>query len=251
MPDPKVGWPSHAAVMVGATGKPVADDLKKSPQQARSGFGISGVGGTTETRNARRWSAPRSRLPEPTLTPSPTDAPQLPLDVEAIGMPTVVTHRYHPHLGPCRNLCELEDVEAEELIHRLRWDFGRSLKPGYLTRRRFTEAWLQRAAQGLLRRPLQQCPVYFFLGDFSHGLDQSRPASLQRALASLAAEQLTFTLGDSMTVAAQAHPQLYSLQQVALLFEQGLGAGFGSSDRLGFQASFIEVQLWADAASTF
>jgi len=152
---------------------------------------------------------------EPKLTASRTDALQLRSGVQAVGMPTVVTHRYHPQRGPCRNLCELGDREAEELIRRLCWEHGRLLKPGYLARRRFTEAWLHREAQGLLRRPLRRCPVYFFLGDFSHGFDPSRPASLQRALAALAAEeQLTLTLGDSMTVAAQPNPQLYNLEQV-------------------------------------
>lgn len=165
-------------------------------------------------------------------------------DVRATAMPAVVTHRYHPRLGPCRNLCQMGDLEAEELLRRLRGEFGRSLKAGYLTRRRATEAWLHRTAEGVLRRRLQPWPVYFFLGDFSHGLDPSRPAVLQVPLDRLAAERLTLTLGDSMTVAAQPRAHLYGLEQVASLFAQGLVAGFGSSDQSRFQESFIEVQVW-------
>jgi hypothetical protein len=162
-------------------------------------------------------------------------------------IPDTVTHRYHSVTGPFKNLCQLRDAEAEEVIDGLRRAFGRSLKPGYLARRRVTESWLHASAQQLLRRPLPKWPVYFFLGDFSHMQDVSRPASLQVPFVRLRPEEVTFTLGDSMTVAAQPDARVYGHQEVEALFQQGLASGVGLSDRCGFQKSFIEVQLWGRA----
>jgi hypothetical protein len=163
-------------------------------------------------------------------------------EARGTAMPSIVTHRFHPVLGAYRNLCTLGQSEAEEVVHCLLRVFGRVLKANYLARRWSTEEWLPASAQDLLQRPLSRYPVYFFMGDFSRGLDRSRPASLQIPLASLPPHRITFTL---MRVATQPDRRLYSLHQLKGLFARGLVSELGLADRTGFQKTFSEVQVWA------
>ena len=58
--------------------------------------------------------------------------------------PEVITHIYDPVRGPCRNICDLSDVEAERVLDEIRSLGQRSIKPDYLARRRQTEDWLIR-----------------------------------------------------------------------------------------------------------
>ena len=160
-------------------------------------------------------------------------------------MPDVVTHRYDPAIGVCPNVCSLPDFEAWRVLDRLRRKFRPTLKLDYLARRRTTEQWLSQAARQVLGRCITQWPGYFFLGDFSHRADPSRPAALVAPLSTLPVNAITFTLGDSMSVAEQATRRVYSLDEVVVLFAAGAAvAGFGFSDRLGSQNRFIEVQVW-------
>jgi hypothetical protein len=160
-------------------------------------------------------------------------------------MPEIATHRYDPGIGVCLNICSLEDVEALRIVDRLRREFRPTLKPNYLARRRTTECWLTAAAAKVLGRPFQRRPAYFFLGDFSHAADPSRPATLAVPLSRLPADAITFTLGDSMSVAEQPARRVYILDEmVALFVTEPAIAEFGLSDRHGFQARFIELQLW-------
>jgi hypothetical protein len=160
-------------------------------------------------------------------------------------MPGVVTHRYDPAIGPCRNLCSLPDAEALEILDRLRRQYRPGLKPNYLTRRRATESRLLESTAQLLGRRPGQLPIYFFLGDFSYGKDLSRPAALVIPLSRLPAEAITFTLGDSMSVAEQPERRVYQLDEVEALFAVGSPMSeFGLSDKTGFQSRFIELQLW-------
>jgi hypothetical protein len=162
-----------------------------------------------------------------------------------IAIPEVVTHRYNPARGACRNLCSLPDFEASRILDDLRRTSRPTLKPNYLARRRVVEKWLAEQANRVLRRTCERRPVYFFLGDFSYYPDLSRPASLVVPLASLPQDAITFTLGDSMSVAEGPTPRLYHFQEMIELFADGEAvAGFGFSDRCGFQTRFIEVQLW-------
>ena len=162
-----------------------------------------------------------------------------------VRMPEVVTHRYDPARGACLNVCALPDAEAARVVERLRRESRPTLKTGYLERRRVTEAWLVAAAREALGRALNMPPVYFFLGDFSFVADPSRPAALVIPLSSLPADAVTFTLGDSMSVAAEAGRRVYTLGEMIGLFAGGEAlAGFGFCDRGGFQARFIEVQVW-------
>ena len=160
-------------------------------------------------------------------------------------MPEVVTHRYDPARGACFNMCSLADSEALGVLERLRRESRPGLKADYLERRRVTEEWLASAAREVLGRAFGAPPVYFFLGDFSFLADPSRPASLVIPLSSLAADTMTFTLGDSMSVAAEPKRRVYTLQEVVALFAEGEAlAGFGFCDRGGFQKRFVEVQVW-------
>jgi hypothetical protein len=161
-------------------------------------------------------------------------------------MPDVVTHRYDPAIGVCPNICSLPDPEALRVLDRLSRKLRPNLKPSYLAERRRTEQWLSEAASRILGRPFEQQPGYFFLGDFSHVRDPSRPAALMVPLSTLPVNAVTFTLGDSMSVVKQAGRRVYSLDEVVALFATGgdMVAGFGLSDTYGFQRRFIEVQVW-------
>lgn len=171
-----------------------------------------------------------------------------------VEMPEVVTHRYDPARGACLNVCSLGDLEAARVVERLRRESRPNLKADYLERRRDTEAWLASVARVVLGRNFKaqtevcatsQPPVYFFLGDFSYLVDPSRPASLVLPLSSLPAGAVTFTLGDSMSVAAERGRRVYTLGEMAGLFAEGeVLAGFGFCDREGVQARFVEVQVW-------
>lgn len=146
-------------------------------------------------------------------------------------------------------MCSLSDLEASRLVDQLRRESRPTLKPDYLAHRRATEDWLFEAVAKALGRSFNQRPSYFFLGDFSHLPDRSRPSSLIVALRNMPANAMTFTLGDSMTVAAQSSRKLYRLDEVVALFVAGTAvAEFGLSDESGFQARFIEVQLWDNSS---
>lgn len=69
-----------------------------------------------------------------------------------IEIPEVVTHRYDPSRGRCLNVCSLPDLEASQVIDRLRLGSRPTLKANYLERRRFTERWLAAAAREVLGR---------------------------------------------------------------------------------------------------
>jgi hypothetical protein len=160
-------------------------------------------------------------------------------------MPEVVTRRYDPALGMWLNLCALPDVEAEQVLDRLRRESRPTLKPDYLAQRRATEAWLSEEAGKLLGQALEQKPVYFFLGDFSWFDDRSRPASLVLPLSSLPPHATTFTLGDSMSVVDEPMRRVYTFEEMIELFADSEAvSGFGLSDKFGVQARFVEVQVW-------
>jgi hypothetical protein len=164
-------------------------------------------------------------------------------------MPEVVTHRYNPQVGPYRNICSLPDSEASTIIEGLRGEYRPTLKANYLARRRSAEQWLSMAASVVLGRSVKHWPTYFFLGDFSHVPDQSRPSALVIPLSSLPPDAITFTLGDSMKIAEEQTPRLFSLGEIVNLFAEGKQvAEFGVSDELGVQARFVELQLWESAA---
>lgn len=162
-----------------------------------------------------------------------------------VPMPEVVTHLYDPAIGACPNICSLNDSEAERVLDKLRLQFRPTLKPNYLARRRITEQWLSEAARQIHGRRFDEGPAYFFLGDFSRTIDLSRPAALIVPLSTLPANAITFTLGDSMSVAEEAKRRVYSTDEIVELFHIGEAvAGFGLTDSGGFQDRFIEVQVW-------
>jgi hypothetical protein len=162
-----------------------------------------------------------------------------------ITMPEVATHRYDPTQGVFHNLCSLPDFEATQVIDRLRRESRPGLKADYLARRRKTEEWLSLAARDLLGRTLDRRPAYFFLGDFSHLADASRPAALVVPISSLPPHATTFTLGDSMSTVEEPARRVYKLDEMVELFANGEAvAEFGLSDKDGFQSRFVEIQVW-------
>lgn len=159
-------------------------------------------------------------------------------------MPRIVTHRYDPTTGACPNLCCLPESVAVAILDKLRRESRPTLKENYLSRRRITEEWLRQAASKTLRRELRNRPAYFFLGDFSHGKDASRPANLILPISILPSAAITFTLGDSMTVVEHPNRSVYAIHDVAEMFAANALSDFGVSDRECFQRRFVEVQLW-------
>lgn len=160
-------------------------------------------------------------------------------------MPEVVTHCYDATHGMCLNICSLSDIEASQILDRLRRDSRPTLKPNHLARRRVTEEWLWAEATKLLGRSCEEHPTYFFLGDFSYHGDPSRPAALVVPLSSFPTDAITFTLGDSMSVVEQPTRRVYNFDEMAAFFANGeVAARFGFSNASGLQPSFIELQLW-------
>ena len=118
--------------------------------------------------------------------------------------------RYDPGVGPFPNICALAEIEPMQVLDRLRRESRPTLKPDYLIRRHSTERWLAEAAAKALGRNFEQRPAYFFLGDFSHLMDLSRPAALVVPLSTLPPDSISFTLGDSMSVAEQPGRRVYT-----------------------------------------
>jgi hypothetical protein len=154
----------------------------------------------------------------------------------------MVTHIYHPQRGAFRNLCELPAAQAQRIISQMR-ECGRSrLTPEYLRRRLETEDWLMREASALLPASPSQRPLYGFLGSFGHLIDPSRPCAVQVPLAVLGA--VTFTLGDSMRVAARADRRLFSRAELEAMASAGALHSFSTTDAGGCPGDFLEVQIW-------
>ena len=169
-------------------------------------------------------------------------------------IPDVITHNYDPARGCLRNLCDLPPKDAERVLDDIRASGKRSIKPSYLQRRLRTEAWLIEQRTGKLGYTPLARPVYFFLGDFSDGLDPSRPNSLVMPLAALPENVLTFTYPDSMASLPLAtkeehrperrpyHGQVFTLPEIIDVVER---FGFSQADHTMNQFDrFIEVQLW-------
>jgi len=164
-------------------------------------------------------------------------------------MPALMTHRYDPVVGSCRNVCSLPYDQALRVIDQLRRCLRPRLKPDYLEARLTTEDWLIRDAGKALDRDLNHRPVYFFLGDFSWFADPSRPATLLIALEDVEPDSMTFTLGDSMTIARKPDRRVYTLEEMIRSFIDAAPlAGFGFCDTGGPQAQFVEVQVWDKSA---
>jgi len=176
-------------------------------------------------------------------------------------LPDLVTHTYDPRRGPLRNLCDLPVPLAAALLAEIAAEGRRRLKPDCLARRQATEAWLLAERQRLLGPPPRRHPLYFFLGCFDDGLDPARPAALVLPLASFAPDSLTFTLPDSMASHAIAtdprhvairrphHGQVFTLAGIArLVARQGLPPRRPPGPGATLADSFIEMQLWDDAA---
>jgi hypothetical protein len=172
-------------------------------------------------------------------------------------LPAVITHNYDPVRGPCKNICDLSDAEAERVLNEIRTSGLRLIKWDYLRRRRQTEEWLIRERRRKLGLTMLEHPVYFFLGDFSDGKDPSRPASLVMPLREFPPETLTFTYPDSMASLPigvrddhclhrkRYHGQVFTLAEiVSIVAEYGMPGDRWKTDPTMQYDRFIEVQVW-------
>jgi hypothetical protein len=173
-------------------------------------------------------------------------------------LPDLVTHNYDPAHGPFRNLCTLPDGAAQAILDKITASGTRRIKADYLARRLITERWLRTERERKLGTPKLSHPIYFFLGDFADGRDQSRPRSIRMPLAAFSRDMVTFTYPDSMASLPLAgdeahdadrrpyHGQVFTLDEIAeVVAKFGLpsrqaAAGTNSYDR------FIEMQVWDD-----
>ncbi len=173
--------------------------------------------------------------------------------------PEIITHNYDPDRGPCRNICELAEVEAARVLDEIRASGLRSIKPEYLPRRRQTEDWLIQERRRKLGPAKLARPIYFFLGDFADGKDASRPASLVMPLRDFPPETLTFTYPDSMASLPLAtrddhrlhrrryHGQVFTLGEIEdVVAEFGMPGDRWKTDPAMKYDKFIEVQVWDD-----
>jgi hypothetical protein len=56
---------------------------------------------------------------------------------------------------------------------------------------------------------------------------------------------ITHRYDPAVSVAEEPGRRVYKLQEMAALFQQGEAvAGFGLSDKAGFQTRFVEMQVW-------
>ncbi|HEY1605214.1 MAG TPA: hypothetical protein VGF77_06410 [Allosphingosinicella sp.] len=159
--------------------------------------------------------------------------------------PRLVTHIYHAGRGPFRNLCELPDDEAHRILAEMRASGRPKLTPEYLARRRATEAWLLRQAEELFGKRPSCRPLYGFLGSFGHSSDPSRPRAIRFELASLG--RVSFTLGDSMSVASRTDRRLLGRTALDALFAAGDVGRWDLTDAGRPARDFIEVQIWERA----
>ncbi len=155
-------------------------------------------------------------------------------------LPEMITHNYHPERGRLRNICTLNDEDAENILDAVRATRTSNLKPDYLVRRRATEKWLLSERRKKFKNTPLEYPVYFFLGDFSDGKDLSRPHSLILPLLLFPPETLTFTYNDSMTSYTPAlkhkyHGHVFTLEEIKNVIAT---VGMPKND------NFIEVQVW-------
>jgi hypothetical protein len=174
-------------------------------------------------------------------------------------IPQVITHNYHPELGPFRNICHLPPPEAESVLDKIRATGERRIKADYLARRLTVEEWLTRESRKKLGSVRLERPIYFFLGNFADGLDPSRPESYALPLAEFSPDMLTFTYPDSMaslplaTGAEHArdrkpyHGRVFTLREIeAVVAEFGMPGQRWRTDPSMHHDKFIEVQVWDD-----
>ena len=158
--------------------------------------------------------------------------------------PEIITHNYDPARGACRNLCTLAEPHAEAILDDIRASGKRAIKANYLRRRLATEDWLISEARRKLGPVRLERPIYFFLGDFADGQDQSRPQSLVMPMAAFSPGMLTFTYGDSM---ASFHGKVFDLDEIMdAVTRFGMPGDRWKTDPSMQHARFIEVQVWDD-----
>lgn len=173
--------------------------------------------------------------------------------------PEIVTHNYDPDFGAFRNICELPDSEANLVLDQIRAMGKRKIKANYLQRRRAVEDWLICESRKKIGSISLDRPIYFFLGDFADGRDQSRPQSFVMPLAEFSPDMITFTYPDSMASLPLAtrdehlldrqeyHGKLFTLNEIKdVIARFGMPGDRWKTDPSTRSDRFIEVQVWND-----
>jgi hypothetical protein len=174
-------------------------------------------------------------------------------------MPDEVTHNYNPEAPFLANICDLDRDEAEKVLQRIRDTGHRAIKSNYLRRRLETEDWLIKERHRILGHTPRMRPIYFFLGNFADGRDNSRPSSLVMPLAAFPKGSITFTFPDSMASLPIAthrkyeferqryHGQVFSFEEIRhVIAKFGMPSENWAADPRRRFDRFIEVQVWDD-----
>ena len=171
-------------------------------------------------------------------------------------IPDFLCHYYEATDGPLRNLSDLPEEQAEEVLERIRTQedrFASQRREDYLSIRR----GLEERVRGLFiekgGRPKRLRPHYFVLGEcpwlmswYPHG------CALRIPLAAFPPGSVSFTYGD--TFPAMRHQdgkphrgQVYILAELpGLVAAYGLPQVWNAEGKLG-PDRYIEAQVWDDA----
>jgi hypothetical protein len=118
-------------------------------------------------------------------------------------MPEVVTHRYDPARGACLNVCALPDLEAGRVVERLRRESRPDVEGGLFG----TAAGYGRVAgfggAGGFGAGVWRASGVFLSGRFFLSCGCVSAGFAGDACVEPAGDAMTFTLGDSMSVAAE------------------------------------------------
>lgn len=174
----------------------------------------------------------------------------------AVELPGNLCHYYDRAQGPLRNLSDLPDAAAEQVLEGLRRSgtgFASQRTSDYLRIRRELEARLRRLFIARGGRPIRQRPHYMILGScpwvrswYVDGCELCMP------LSAFDPDRVSFTYGDSFP-AMRLRDGRPHRGRVYLLSElTGLIATYGlpqewNPDGAGGPERYIEAQVWDDA----
>lgn len=190
-------------------------------------------------------------------------------DVDLV--PEFITHYYRSDRGPFLNLCDLDEVELDEVMRDLRGaaECGTSERrfgSRYMAVRRATETLLRSRFVDRGGRPTRQSPHYFVLGESPWFRGLYRDAGEVRIrLDALESDEVSVTYPDSVTsmgllgefgihvAPREFHGHVYRVEELPWLARRfGLPTGARPDTYNGHQFDstfehYLEVQVWSDS----
>ena len=172
-----------------------------------------------------------------------------------VPLPDFLCHYYEAKDGPLRNLSDLPDEQADEILRRIRNQgdrFASQRNEDYLSVRRGLEAQVRDLFIAKGGRPKRMRPHYFILGEcawlktwYPHGCELRIP------LAVFPVDCVSFTYGDTFPAmryldGKHYRGQVYTRAELpALVAQYGLPQVWNGEGKLG-PDRYIEAQVWDD-----